>query len=100
MDQPDALASEDRFGGRKRMRRAAWTLLSVLVTLFVVAPLAAVIYIEGGWANSPLRRLVIAQIDKATGGRAEIGAFHFRLWGLRVELDDFTLHGREGPGEP
>ena len=82
------------------MRRAVRNLLIALLALVIIAPLAAVIYVEGGWADGPLRRLVIVQIDNATGGHAEIGAFHFRLRGLRAELNDFTLHGREEPGTP
>lgn len=82
------------------MPRAIRNLLIVLLAVTILVPLAAVIYVERGWAEGPLRRLVIMQIDKATGGRTEIGAVHFRLRGLRAELDDFTLHGREQPGTP
>jgi len=41
-----------------------------------------------------LRRLV-ASLEAATGGRAEIGEFHTIPLRLRVEVRDVTIHGRE-----
>ena len=46
-----------------------------------------------------MRKRLIARIDEATGGRAEIASFHWNLLKLEGEADGFVLHGREGPGE-
>jgi translocation and assembly module TamB len=56
------------------------------------------------WASSSsfeniMRKRMIARIDEATGGQAEIGSFHWNLLKLQVEADGFVLHGREGAGE-
>ncbi len=56
------------------------------------------------WASSSsfeniMRKRLIARIDEATGGRAEIASFHWNLLKLEGEADGFVLHGREGPGE-
>ncbi len=81
------------------MPRAIRYLLILILVLAISFPLAGLFLVQSGLADRPLRRLVVAQIDKATGGRAEMKAFHFRLWGLRAEMDGFTLHGRELPDE-
>src|ERR1700722_1508910 len=53
-----------------------------------------------GLANLWLRRYLVARVENSTGGHVELGRFHFQWWGLRGELDNFTLHGLEGPGIP
>ena len=55
------------------------------------------------WASSSrfeniVRKRLIAQIETATGGRAEIGAFHWNLLKLQAEADGVVLHGREPAG--
>ncbi len=56
------------------------------------------------WASSStfeniMRKRLIARIDEATGGRAEIGSFHWNLLKLEAEADGMVLHGREAAGE-
>lgn len=75
----------------KRFLIAALSLAVVL--LFSCA--ALLVYVQRGGADNWLRGAVIRQIEKSTGGRVQLAGFHLRLWGIRAELDDFTLHGRE-----
>jgi len=74
----------------------------LLALFFLVVALAAVITIivETGVAERWVRGFIVKKIESSTGARAELGAFHFRPFGLRVELDNFTLHGRESAGLP
>jgi translocation and assembly module TamB len=56
------------------------------------------------WASSAVfedsvRRRVVAELAAATGGRVEIGAFHWDLLHLRVEADGITIHGLEASDE-
>jgi len=44
------------------------------------------------------RRLVVA-IERATGGRAELGGFRAVPLRLQVEVRDLTIHGKEAVGE-
>jgi translocation and assembly module TamB len=53
-----------------------------------------------GLARLWMRRYVTGQLESVTGGRVELGRFQFHWWGLHGELDNFTLHGSEGPGIP
>jgi translocation and assembly module TamB len=56
------------------------------------------------WASSPgfenfIRRLVVVKLEAATGGRVEIGSFHWHLLSLEAEADGVVIHGLEAPGE-
>jgi translocation and assembly module TamB len=56
------------------------------------------------WASSSsfeniIRKRLIARIETATGGRAEIRSFRWNLLKLEMGLDGLTLHGREAQGE-
>ena len=56
------------------------------------------------WASSSsfeniIRKRLIARIEQATGGRAEIASFHWKLLKLEADADGLVLHGREAAGE-
>jgi translocation and assembly module TamB len=56
------------------------------------------------WASSPgfenfVRRQIVAKLEAATGGRVEIGSFHWHLLSLEAEADGVVIHGLEAPGE-
>src|SRR5579863_8941239 len=83
---------------RPKRRRMLWIVGGVgfLAVLGVVGILF--------WANSDacenlIRRELIAKIETATGGRVEIGAFHWRPFRLEAEADGLVIHGRETAGE-
>jgi translocation and assembly module TamB len=68
--------------------------------LLVIAAVIGVYY----WASSAafedaMRKRVIAELEKATGGRVEIKAFHWDLLHLRLEADGLTIHGLEAANE-
>ena len=46
-----------------------------------------------------MRGRLIAAVERATGGRAELGSFHVIPLRLLVEIRDLTIHGRESAGE-
>ena len=57
------------------------------------------------WASSPgfenfVRRLVVVKLEAATGGRVEIGSFHWHLLSLEAEADGVVIHGLEAPEAP
>ena len=80
-------------------RRFAHILLALLLLAVALAAVITVI-VETGAAERWARGYIVKKIESSTGARVELGAFHFRLRGLRVELDDFTLHGRESAASP
>ena len=46
-----------------------------------------------------MRRRVVAELEKATGGRVELGELHTIPFRLRVDARNLTIHGREAAGE-
>jgi translocation and assembly module TamB len=82
------------------MRRWAVRILLGLVLLVVGIIVILAVILNTGTADRWARGYVIKKIESSTGARPELRAFHFRLRGLTAELDDFTIHGREGPGLP
>jgi translocation and assembly module TamB len=77
----------------------------VLVTLgLLVLLLAGVIGGACWYATTPrfenlVRQRVVFTLEAATGGRVELGSFHWRLRYLEFEASNLTIHGLEGPGE-
>ena len=82
----------------RRTRRSLW------LTAGIGAFLATILLGIGFWANSDaaanlVRAWLIAKLEAATGGRVEIGAFHWRPFALQAEADGLILHGLEAKGE-
>ena len=46
-----------------------------------------------------VRGRLITSIERATGGRAELGSFHVVPFRFQVEVRDLTIHGRESAAE-
>ena len=46
-----------------------------------------------------VRDRLVATLEQATGGRVELGSFHWHLMRLEFEADNLTIHGLEAPGE-
>lgn len=69
--------------------------------LFVLAVVIFVaIVLDTGALDHWARGYVVGKIESSLATRAELGAFHFRLRGLSIELDDLTIYGRESAGLP
>lgn len=79
-----------------RLKRWTGRVLILAVVLVVIV----VVIFATGLAEHWVRSALISQIEQGTGARVEIGAFHFRLWGLRAEIDNLTLHGLEAADQP
>jgi len=71
-----------------------------LAVVILAVPLVVLLIVSSGATDNYIRGAIVAQIQKSTSGTAELGAFHFDPWRLRVTLTDFTVHGREPAGTP
>jgi translocation and assembly module TamB len=56
-------------------------------------------YISTDSFRAMLSRRLVVQLERITGGKAEIGAVEIALLQMRVELHDLTIHGLERPDE-
>ncbi len=71
------------------------------VLLLVLIALVGVVYFVASSAffENEVKQRVVVALEDATGGRVEIGGFHWDLLHLRVEADGITIHGLEAAGE-
>ena len=96
---PDQENQEQPRSSRRRyLRHVLWGAAGL--ALLLIAGVVGLYF----WASSSrfeniVRKRLIAQIETATGGRAEIGAFHWNLLELQAQADGVVLHGREPAGE-
>lgn len=81
--------------------KRAWQIAALLVLLALLTVSGLILYaFQNGHLDSWARNLMVARIEQATGARVELGGFYLNVWGLRVELRNFTLHGDEAPTAP
>jgi translocation and assembly module TamB len=83
-----------------RRARTIWIAAAGLVVVVLLAALSLILVLRSGWLREKIRQRMVAEVEKATGGRAEIGAFQFDWERLRAEVDGFVLHGNEPPDAP
>jgi translocation and assembly module TamB len=62
--------------------------------------LAALWYTSTASFQNYVRRKVVAEVERITGGHAEIGSFHVVPFHMQVEVRDITVRGRESPNDP
>jgi translocation and assembly module TamB len=70
-----------------------------LVVLAVFTAIGAYFYMSSARFENLVRGRLIAEIERFTGGRVEIGSFHWRLLDLEADMDGLVIHGLESPDE-
>lgn len=83
-----------------RRARRLWIAAGSLVALAAVAILSAILLLRSNWFHGKVLVRIVAEVEKATGGRSEIGAFRFDWKQMRAEVDGFVLHGTEPADGP
>ena len=88
--------SEPRAKPRWRRFRN-YLLLAGLVGLLLLGALAW--YATTDSFQALVRRRVVAELERITGGRVDLGGIHTVPFRFQVEIRDLTIHGREAAGE-
>jgi len=83
----------------RRGRRILIAAASLAAVALVLA-LGAIAILRSDWFRGKVRDRIVAEVQKATGGRVEIEAFRFDWKQLRAEVDGFVLHGSEPADGP
>ena len=80
-------------------RPGKWTfwLISGIGAVCIILGLAAILIFPSVWFQDKVRNRMIAEIERVSGGKTEIGAFRFDWKNLTAEVAPFVLHGTE-PG--
>jgi translocation and assembly module TamB len=79
--------------------RRWWKYVLLVLGAGIVALLAALWYVTTDSFQSYVRRRVVAEVERITGGRAEVGSFHIVPFHMQVEVRDITVHGTEAPAD-
>ncbi len=84
------------------MNRPARIMLKIagaLLALLGIATLAVLVILPSDWMQEKVRRRIVSEVERVSGGRTEIGRFHFDWKTLTAEVSPFILHGTEPAGE-
>jgi len=82
-----------------RAARKWWKYFLVLCGLALVALLAAALYMTTDSFQAFVRARIVAAMEKATGGRVELGTYHTIPFRLQVEIRGLTIHGLESAND-
>jgi translocation and assembly module TamB len=77
--------------------RRWWKYLLLASAALLVAFVAGLWYTTTNSFQSYVRRRMVAEVDRITGGRTDIGSFHVVPFRLQVEVRNITVHGKEAP---
>ncbi|MDZ4803094.1 MAG: translocation/assembly module TamB domain-containing protein [Bryobacteraceae bacterium] len=88
-----------RPGRVTRTARVLLWILATLIGLVLLLGLAAVIILPSSWFREKVRDRIVTEVEKATGGRVEIGSFRFDWSSITAEIAPFILHGTEPAAE-
>ena len=83
-----------------RRARILWIAGGGVAVAILVAAVSAVLILRSDWFREKVRARIVTVVERATGGRAEVGAFRFDWKQMRAEVDGFVLHGSEPPDGP
>jgi translocation and assembly module TamB len=91
--------NNNRDSNAKASSRRVWKIFLGLFICGAVLIGAFAWYLTSNSFQAFVRRQLVAELEQATGGRVEVGAFHTSPFRLRVEVLNITIHGREASGE-
>jgi len=76
-------------------RRRWWKYLLIVTAIGALSALGLLIYVNTESFQSLVRRRLVAEVERITGGRVEIGSIHTTPFRLQVDVRGITVHGRE-----
>ena len=83
-----------------RRSRIALVAAAALAGLVLIVVIGAVLTLRSSWFREKVRARIVDEVERATGGRTELGSFSMDWTHLRAEVRNFVLHGTEPPGKP
>src|SRR5580704_13469885 len=93
------LSAEPTRRTSRAIRIIAYSLLS-LAGFAVALVVAGVLLVQTAWFKNFVRDRIVAVVERATGGRVEIGSFSYNWHDLTADVQPFVLHGTEPDSRP
>ncbi len=82
-----------------RRLRVILGIAGALLALLGVLALAALVILPSAWFREKVRERIVYEVERASGGRAEVGSFQFDWKTLTADVRPFVLHGTETAGQ-
>jgi translocation and assembly module TamB len=79
--------------------RRWWKYLLFVAAAGILTALGLLFYVNTDSFQSLVRRRLIAELERITGGRVEIGSIHTAPLRLQADVRNITVHGRESASE-
>ena len=83
----------------RRPRRRLLLMGGATALILILSIVGVILWAGSASFESLVRRRLIARIEAVTGGRVEIAAFHWHLFGLDADATGLVIHGREAANE-
>jgi translocation and assembly module TamB len=80
--------------------RRWWKYLLIATGVGIVAMLGGLWYTTTNSFQAYVRSRMVAELERISGGHAQIGSFHVVPFHLQVEVRDVTVHGKEAATDP
>jgi len=80
------------------LRHVPLTLAGLMVVIALVT-VGLYVWMSSAQFEDIARKRLIAELEKATGGRVEVASFHWRLLALEAEASGLVIHGTEAADE-
>src|SRR5690348_13851828 len=80
-------------------RKKRWVVFGAAVGVLLLAILGGVIYLRSNAFREVVRTEVVAQLERVTGGRVDVGSIKWSLSGLQADISNLTIHGKEKSGD-
>jgi translocation and assembly module TamB len=75
--------------------RIALISTGAVIAVMAIAVVAGMVIVRSDWLRERIRERVVAEAEKATGGKVQIGALKWDWKALTAEIDNLTIHGTE-----
>jgi translocation and assembly module TamB len=79
--------------------RRWWKYLLLVAAAGMLAALGLLFYVNTDSFQSLVRRRLVAELERITGGRVEVGSIHTLPFRLQADVRDITVHGRESASD-
>lgn len=70
------------------------------LALVLGAAVGAVLLVRSAWFHEKVRQRIVAEAERITGGRVQLGSFRFDWARLEARLEEFQLRGMEPADRP
>jgi len=83
-----------------RRSRLILVISGALLGLVCILAVTAVFVLRSGWFREQVRERIVAEAERVTGGRIELGSFDFAWSTMTARVNGLVIHGTEPAGAP